>query len=178
MHQPRNHPLEIVGAEFEAFFRSLRIPPAGPEIAAAAAALKEAKEVRAAAQAKHAEAGKRLSSQKLGEAPDVTHSDLDELGAQIAPAIAAEKAAQAEYDRVVSQYRAAADVALQVPLERYHDALNAKIEELAMLLSIGAVLHTESTATKVKLTSKVPSFCPHIMTYITGMRSLLGASKR
>ncbi|MDX0409227.1 hypothetical protein FB009_101114 [Sinorhizobium medicae] len=80
-----DHPVDLQSSDFETFFRILRLPQRPAEIAAAAEKLKASKVERDKVQSQHQEAGKLLANQRLGEAPSVTHSDVDALGAQIAP---------------------------------------------------------------------------------------------
>ncbi|MHC2488147.1 seryl-tRNA synthetase [Sinorhizobium meliloti] len=173
-----DHSVDLQSSDFETFFRTLRLPQRPAEIATAAEKLKASKVERDKVQSQHQEAGKLLANQKLGEAPSVTHSDVDALGSQIAPAIAAEEKAQAEYDRLLSEYSSNIVTGLQDPLQRYQEAIQAKIEELTMVLSLGAVLHTESVAAKVKLPSKVPALCTHVMGQIAAARTILNSANR
>lgn len=169
----QNTPLQTSDSEFEALFRALRIPPAGPEIATAAEALRAAKEARTSAQARHREAGAKLASQKLGEAPTISHGEVDDLGAQIAPTVAAEEAAQAEFDRISSEYREAALSSLGEPLQRYEAILRSKLDELDAFLALGALLQTELAAAKLKLPSKLPSLCSHLLGQVVAMRAIM-----
>ncbi|RAI00143.1 hypothetical protein DLJ53_20755 [Acuticoccus sediminis] len=159
------------------FFKDLRIPDEPASIAEAHDALTAATASREAAAKRLEDAQRALASTKFGQAPVITHREVDELGECLAPAIEAEKAAKTERDKRRADYVAATKADLEDPLTRYHEALASRLVDIRDLLLVGAVFNQTSKASRVPLNSKLLEITPHVLTLIKEAEKLVGAVK-
>lgn len=164
-------------SSFDVLMASLRIPERPAAVRAARDVAVKAKSERIAAQTRHVEAGALLRTQRLGKAPMITHQQVDDLGAAIAPILESEEAANSEHQRLVAEFSADVREQLDLPLRRYHEAVAAKMTELENLLAIGVHLHSDSVSAGVRLPSKLPSISATLIAHVHAMRRVLAVAK-
>ncbi|WP_353642944.1 hypothetical protein [Mesorhizobium sp. WSM2239] len=158
---------------WSAFYETLRIPEKPKAIRDADEALRAAAAARAQGQTRHIEAGQLLSQQKLGEAPAITQTAVDAVGAELATLIEAENAAHEVSRKARKAYADTVVADLEEPLRRYRDAIEGQITALEDLLAVGSVLRRDASAAGVRLPSKLPELCPTLLGQLKTMRTLM-----
>lgn len=156
-----------------AFFGTLRLPAKPAPLVEAEAALRRAAADRVQAQARHEEAGRLLRSQQPGKVPAITHADHDQIGRELADAMAAEDTAADVAESARAAYLAEATEALAGPLAQYERAVADQVEVLAELLAMGSVLHAEATAARIRLDHGLPAVCGYMAKHLAGVRATM-----
>lgn len=176
MKTPKN-PKPVSDGSIDDLMMALRIPERPAAVRSARAAADAAKADRITAQSRHHEAFTLLRSQRLGQALAITHQQVDDIGAAIAPAIEAESSAQQEYSRLVVEFSQNVCRQIEDPLCRYRDAVAEKMAELEDLLAIGVHLHSDSVGAGIKLPSKLPSLSAALVAHVHAMRRVFSLAK-
>jgi ribosomal protein L16 Arg81 hydroxylase len=158
------------------FVRALRLPAVPEAIREAEEVLRVATSARKEAQARHAEASLQFKAQKPGEAPTITHQQLDEIGSQIAGAAESEEAARQKFESLVREYRDQVS-SLAAPLDELSEALIHQLSIVHDLLKVAAVLQADARTAKVKLPGSLPIVATTVMGQLDTVRTLLERTK-
>ncbi|HEV2901527.1 MAG TPA: hypothetical protein VGX71_27545 [Pseudaminobacter sp.] len=156
---------------------TLSVPARPASIEAARKAWQTATADREQAQQRHRDASRQLGEQVAGMPVMITTAQVDELGAAIAGLVEAEQQAKQKFDAEVTSYQETCSDALRQPLGDYHAELATKLDELETLLRRGVDLQSAARANGVKLPSKVPGLCGHLITHVVEQaRRILGSA--
>ncbi|RWF32423.1 hypothetical protein [Mesorhizobium sp.] len=143
------------------FATLLTLPEKPASIAEAEAALRKTVAAREEGQARHIEAGRKLANQPLGQPPQITAKEVDEIGAELAPLFAAEAKAKATRDLELQAFEASIGPALVEPIGKLRTAIDEAIDHLESLLGHGAAFRARAEAAGFDLAkvSRLPGIC-------------------
>lgn len=164
--------------DIDQFFRTLRLPSQPASVAETTAEGAKATQALKAAQGRHVEAGRLLREQRLGEAPAITQVEVDRIGAEIAPLIAADQAAGDARARARAAYADLVATELDGPMAQYQQVIAERISELEDLLAVGCLLQSDANAAGIKLASRLPALCPSLLNQMRLMRQIMSRANK
>ncbi|RWL47206.1 MAG: hypothetical protein EOR60_09590 [Mesorhizobium sp.] len=146
------------------FAQLLVVPQPPASIAAAEEALRKATSAREEGQQRHIEAGRRLANQPLGQPPQISQRDVDEIGATLQPLFDAEAKAKAYRDEQVQAFEQSIGPSLAEPLKQFRQAVGQALNDLEELLAQGAAFSAGARAARFDLSriDKLPATCEHM----------------
>ncbi|WMS43126.1 hypothetical protein RDV64_01595 [Acuticoccus sp. MNP-M23] len=172
---------EATQENWQTLLKAMRVPPDPAELSGAKAALERAEAARAEASKQYEAARSTHAATPAGQAPAISHSQLDALAEALRATEVEERKAAEGKAAIEREHRERVRDQLNDVMGRYTESLTRRfgqeVDDLKTFLALSVTLQSKAKAAGFRLDEPIIVMVPHILGHLNAAQACFAAAK-